>query len=391
MKDKLSPPSYNLLKKISSRYQTPIYLYDVREIRQNILNIKKNLNYKPLNIHYAMMANSNPAILKEIKKLNINVFVSSITELKLAYKSGFRANQIIANMVNISESDVKELIKHKPIIVANSEFQLRCLARLSKRKEVALRINFSQNKFDNIGFDLAEVNTISELTKEMGLKIIGLQTYVGTNKLYVGSHITALENLAMQTQFFPDIKFIDIGGGFSIQNSEGISYDWESLGRFIKKNETFLLNKSGRSIELKIEPGRAIIGNAGFLVFKVVEIVNKKSYKVIGVDTGFSNFPRSYIYNEFHPIITIKNRKYPNKENVIIKGNTILQNDYLSSIIKLPKLKIGDLLVLNNAGAYGYSMSSNFTGKLKPPEILLYGDNKYKVIRKREDINEIFS
>lgn len=196
-----------------------------------------------------------------------------------------------------------------------------------------------------------------------------------------------MDRLLSFAEKFKNLEYIDIGGGFGVQGklNERV-FDWQMFGSAITDRMTKLCGLLNREIELKMEPGRSIIGNAGILLARVTEVMRRNKRTYIGIDTSLSNFARPYIYGQQHEIIlTSDYTERPKEENVYICGNTVASGDYLAKNISFPRVEKGDLLAIMCTGAYGFSMSSHFCCRMRPAEVMIK-DNNICLIREREAI-----
>ena len=380
----------------SAKSDTPFFVYDSSVIRKQLFSLI-NANILNHNIHYALMANINMYLLDLFYKFGIGVFASSVTELKIALKVGFESNQIIFCSSNLKINEIEEVSKLNPIIVADSLSQLKKYISYGGVQKLVLRLSFNfefYKRFHELevqrqGIAEDEVENALEFCKTKNVKVIGLHTYLGTNISDINFYKSGILKLLDIAKKINYLKFINISGGYGLnyQNIES-NFNFNELVSYFK-NE--LANCSGlsKSIELKIEPGRYIIGPAGKLICSVTEIIEKNNKVFIGVDTNLSNFPRPYIYKTPH-LITVYQRKSTLKKtykNVYICGNSAKSDDFFALDIEFPYVEEGDLLCIHNTGAYCYSMSSNFCALLKPAEYLLNESNIVEKIREAESLD----
>ncbi len=376
--------------------RTPYYIYDKSIIRQQIEKLVE-ANIKRSNIHFSLMANNNIHLLKIIKNTGIGVFVSSIQELQIALSANFKKDQIVFCSSNLNNEEIDFVIKESPIIVADSYSQLKKFISNNIIDEIAIRISLSPElykKYNEIeiqrqGISISQIKDAINYCKINNIKIIGIHTYLGTNVRNISFYKEGLNELLNLSQGLNNLGFIDMSGGFGLDYK--VSDSEFNIDEVVKHFENKRLNNPNlsKSIELKIEPGRFIMASGGKLITKVIEVNKKDANVYIGVDTNLSNFPRPYIYKESHLITAIKrkNKTESKFSNAFICGNSVKSDDFFVQNIDFPFVEEGDLLCFHYAGAYCYSMSSNFCSLLKPAEYLIEENtNKIKLIRKKESI-----
>ena len=391
-----------LLVKLTKLFGTPLYVYDKYIISDNYKKMDHSIQYPHKQIHYACMANGNIEILRVIRKLGISIHVSSPGELLLAMEAGFKNNEIVFTGSNLTCDELGFIAKKKVLINLDSLSQVQKYGNLMPGSEIGIRINpdirIPQNNTINwtigsnsrLGINKENLRNVKKIVSKYHLKIVGLQMYIGSNILNYRWFVSCIDFLLNVGKDFEHLKYIDIGGGFGIpyKNSEK-PFDWQKFGDQITKRMNNFSVMMGKRILLKLEPGRSIIGSAGILLTKVVDVKFSNNKVFIGTDTSFSNFARPYIYDSYHEIIPLtvhgKQALFP---HVYVCGNTVASRDFIGKDRKMRMVKEGDILVIMNTGAYGYSMSSQFCGRVRPAEVLLDGD-RHIVIRKREVLEDL--
>ncbi len=379
---------------------TPYYLYDASIIKAQIRKIEDAMILRK-NIHFSLMANNNINLLKILYDSGLGVFVSSIQELEIVQKVGFENRRIVFCSSNLKTNEIERVIESNPIIIADSLNQLRKYLNTGSLKEIGIRISFEpefyrENNFLEIqrqGIEVDQIPLAIELCGRNKVKIIGIHSYFGTNNSNENFFKKGLAKLVKLSTVFRDIEFIDSSGGFGLDYSmENFDFNLAELARGFDK-EISMYAELSKSTELKIEPGRFILGPAGKLICSVTEVYEKQGRTFIGVDTNLSNFPRPYIYGDYHRISVYRRAKENSNmlPKVIIAGNSIKSDDFFAVDIEFPSVEEGDLLCFNYAGAYCYSLSSNFCCQLRPAEYLLTENQEYVKIRKEETLNSLMN
>lgn len=389
------------LEHLAEKYTTPLYVYDIDVIRENVSVILNAIPYRPLSLHFACMANNNISILKEMKSLGIGIFVCTPGELGIAQIAGFIPSEIVITGCNFSSSEINNIVSSSATLIASSIQQLVAFAECEGVEKLGLRlapimtvpsgtINPSVGTDSRVGLLEEEIERALIIAEKKKVTINGIHTYVGTNILQHTYFLEAVDRLLYFAEKLTDLEYMDIGGGFGVQGKadEGI-FNWQEFGSAITKRMKTLCGLLNREIELKLEPGRSIIGNAGILLARVTEVTRRNKRTYVGIDTSMSNFARPYIYGQQHEVVLAADYKErPIEKNVFIGGNTVASGDFLAKNVSLPRVEKGDLLAIMCAGAYGFSMSSHFCCRLRPAEVMIKGPDAY-LIRERETVESL--
>ena len=392
---------------LAKKFGTPLYVYHGEKIEENFKKINLAIPYEPKQIHYAIMCNDRPPILKILLDCGAYIQANSLKEYKLARKVGFSNERISVTTTNMSTKDLKEFAKLGAMINFDSIEEIIRYGEIvseckSKNRKIGIRVFVYQQAMEQhatnapylpkarVGIKQEKFSQLKEIAKKFDLKIVGVHGYLASNMLDLGPFLKLNRFLLDCAKQFPDIEYINFGAGFGIAlKPDEEDFDWEAYGENIlalmQEAEKFF----GRKINFKIEPGRSLVGDAGILLTEVTNIKNMDFWKEVGVDCGFGVFARPYIYkwNEggYHPIISANKFGQEANEIYTICGNSVLQSDYLAEDRKLPSLEVGDFLAILKTGAYGATMQSSFPGMRRAGEILVYRD-KIKVIQKTEKI-----
>ncbi|MFH1564543.1 MAG: hypothetical protein ABIC82_01705 [bacterium] len=396
---------------LAKEFGTPLYVYHGETIEKNFKKINSAIPHEQKQIHYAAMCNERSEILKILLNLGAYLQVNSLKEYKLAREAGFPNEKISITTTNLKIDDMYEFAKCNAAINFDSIEEIERYGKIiawlelknkNINKKIGVRIfvqqetgnqcatNKSYSPKPRVGIKQNKFDELKNLVKKYDLKIIGVHGYLASNMLGLEPFLKLNKYLFEYAKQFTNIEYINFGAGFGIAlKPNEIDFDWKTYG----ENIVLLMQEAqiyfGRKINLKIEPGRSLVGDAGLLLTEVTNIKNMGSWKEVGVDSGFGVFARPYIYqwNEggYHPIVSANKFSQKSEEVYTICGNSVLQNDYLAENRKLPNLEIGDLLAILKTGAYGATMMSGFPGMRRAGEILIYRD-EIKVIRQTETV-----
>jgi len=390
-----------LVADLADRFGTPLYVYSYKTLVGHYLKLKAAFQeINPL-ICYSVKANSNLSILKTLVSQGSGLDIVSGGELYRALKVGCPAKKIVYASVGKTDNEITTAIK-KGILFFNAESlaELENINRISKKlnkvTRVAIRINpdveakthkyITTGKLTNkFGIDLKSAQKILLLrNKFKNLNICGLHIHIGSQITQSSPFVAAIKKVSDFIRYLRGkgvaLEYLNIGGGL------GIIYDKETpqTAQIYANQIIPLLKKTG--LKIIMEPGRFIIGNAGILVAKVLYIKNTPKRKFIIVDAGMNDLIRPALYSAYHNILPlVQNIK---KEKADIAGPICESGDFLAKSRQLPKVKVGDYLAVMSAGAYGFSMSSNYNSRLRCAELMIK-NNKVLVIRKRESLQDL--
>jgi len=378
---------------------TPFYLYGKKKLLENYKVLDGAFCKVNRIICYAVKANENPQILKILAEKGCGTDIVSVGELKLALACGINSQKIVFAGVGKKDDEIKEAIK-SDILMFNVEsipelFRIDKIAKsLGKIAGISFRINpdidakthphittgLSHNKF-GLCFDEAFEGYL--LAKELkNIKIVGLHLHIGSQITDKGSFELASKKVSGYIKKLSDAKiklrYIDMGGGL------GIRYKDEKIITPAEYAQAIMSNLP-ENHTIILEPGRFIIGAAGILVTKIIYIKKTSKKNFLIVDAGMNDLVRPEMYGAYHDIIPIALRK-GEKYNWDIVGPICESSDIFAKDRPMPKVSEGDYLAILCAGAYGYSMSSNYNMRPRPAEVLVEG-KKWKVIRKRENLS----
>lgn len=393
------------LESLVERYGSPLYIYDAATIRTQYRALRSSFSAIPLEIHYAMKANSNPSILKLLLEEGASIDAVSPFEVRLALEVGFAPKSILFTGNNVHRQELESCIQQQISVNVESLQALELYGQLCPGGEVSIRINPGvgaghhghcitggpQSKF-GIYFD--QLHEIFRIQKHYQLMITGIHSHIGTGILEKAPMMEALELVLSVAQQFKNLRFIDIGGGFGIPYyPDQQSLDLQELGQELTDRFLQFCESYGSRLILKVEPGRFLVGNSGVLIAEVTSKKHTPYYQFVGINSGFNHLIRPAFYGSFHRIENRSNLKGV-LEPVILAGNICETGDIFTQDEQGPatqllaETRIGDLIAIHDVGAYGMAMSSQYNLRPRPAEILLDGDS-FQLIRRAETYEEV--
>jgi len=388
------------LQALTKEYGTPLYVYDAEKIVHQLRTLKMAFSASDVKIKYAAKALTNLSILKLLRIYGSDVDVVSIEEAQLALRAGFNPSQI---MFTPSGVDFSEIVQGVNLNLTINLDSLSVLEKFGQKYQesypCSIRLNphimaggnykistgHSNSKF---GISIYQLPDIQEVVKKHNLRVNGLHIHTGSDITESEVFLKMADILFGVARDFPDLRFIDFGSGFKVAYKEDdIVTNVYDLGLKLTKVFNEFCQRYGRKLELHFEPGKFIVSEAGVLLVKVNVVKPTPSLTFVGVDSGLNHLLRPMMYDAYHDIVNISNPSGPLKLYTVV--GYICETDTIGSDRKLNEVREGDILAIKNAGAYGYSMASNYNSRLRPAEVLLL-NGQAKLIREREKLEDLW-
>ena len=390
---------FELIKK----YGSPLYVYDENILRKSCRDMHDLLPNKNLRVNYSAKANSNLEILKIVRDEDIDVDAMSPGEIYVQKLAGYSSDKIFYIGNNVSKKEMQYAIDENVLVSVDSLSQLESFGQINPGGDVAVRFNpgigtghhqkvVTAGKKTKFGVQKDFVPQVKELLEKYNLNLVGIDQHIGSLFLESDPYIKGVESLLEIAAQFPGLKFIDMGGGFGVPYHEGEGrLDLQELSdKLDKVFDDFLANYDNKDVIFKIEPGRYIPAECGVLLGEVYSVKDNYGKTYIGTDLGFNVLMRPVLYDSYHAVTIVK--ADPNEEGeevATIVGNICESGDIIANERNIKKVSIGDVVVVGNAGAYGFAMSSNYNCRLKPAEVLIDKDGNDRLIRRRDTFEDI--
>lgn len=385
-----------------SQYGSPLYVYSQTEILDALKSYKKGLDGIPHLIAFAVKANGSLAILNQLSKEGAGADLTSGGELYLARKAGIPANRMIYSGVGKTDAEIN-LALDAGVLMFNieSEPELERVAELARKSgkiaPIAIRVNPNIDakthpkistglKGHKFGVPIEQAKPLYKRAAEMdGVQVRGVAAHIGSSLMDTAPLLQALDLLlefrAELIEKGFDIAYLDLGGGLGIQYENQAPETPNEYASKIKQR----IKDSGATLIL--EPGRSLIGNACLLLTRVTYVKKNEDKTFVVVDVGMNSLARPAIYGAYHDIVPARVRE-GKLQTVDVVGPICESSDVFGKDRKLPPCKPGDILAICSAGAYGFSMSSNYNGQLRPAEVLV-DEWGCCLIRQRETYDDL--
>jgi len=380
-------------------YGCPVYVYDAYKIRSQYERLIKAFAAVPsLKINYAMKALSNGSILKLMRKLGAGLDTVSIQEVKLGLHAGFAPEQIIFTPNGVSMEEIEEAASLGVQLNIDNLSILEQFGSKHPQVPVCIRINphvmaggnskISVGHIDSkFGISIHQVPHILRIVENTKMHINGIHMHTGSDILDIDVFLYAAEILFDAAKHFRELKFIDFGSGFKVPYKEGdIQTDIEELGEKLSQRFLEFCKLYGRDLTLAFEPGKFLVSEAGFFLVKVNVVKQTTSTVFAGIDSGFNHLIRPMFYGATHFIENISNPE--GKKRFYSVVGYICETDTFASNRQIAEISEGDILCFRNAGAYCYTMASNYNSRPRPAEVL-WIDGQAKLIRKAETLEDL--
>jgi len=387
------------LVELATKYGSPLYVYDTDKIASQYHRLTNAFsNVKNLKLNYAVKALSNINILKFFKNLGAGLDTVSYQEVQLGLTTGINPKNIIYTPNGVSLQEIEEVAKLGVQINIDNLSILEIFGQKHPEIPVCVRINphimaggnskISVGHIDSkFGISIHQVPHIKRVVENTGMNINGIHMHTGSDILDIDTFLRASDILFDVARQFKNIDFIDFGSGFKVPYKEGdISTDIEQLGIQLSERFNEFCADYGKDITLMFEPGKFLVSEAGVFLAKVNVVKQTTSTVFAHVDSGFNHLVRPMMYNSYHHITNISNPKGRDRYYSVV--GYICETDTFASNRRISEISEEDVLCFHNAGAYCFSMASNYNSRYLPAEVMLV-DGKDYLIRKRQTIQDI--
>ncbi len=387
------------LLQIAVDHGSPVYVYNSEKIVSQYKRLTNAFNkVKQVKINYAVKALSNVSVLKLMNSLGSGLDTVSIQEVKLGMLAGFSPENIIYTPNGVSLEEIEHAASLGVQINIDNLSILEQFGTKFPKTPVCIRINphvmaggntnISVGHIDSkFGISIHQIPHILRIVENTKMNINGIHMHTGSDILDIDVFLYASEILFETAKNFSDLEFIDFGSGFKVPYKEGdIETNIEEFGKKLSKRFNEFCKEYGKDLTLAFEPGKFLVSEAGYFLTKVNVVKQTTSTVFAQIDSGFNHLIRPMLYGSQHEIINISNPK--GRERFYSVVGYICETDTFANNRRINEITEGDILAFKNAGAYCYSMASNYNSRYRPAEVLWH-DGKAHLIRKRETFDDI--
>lgn len=387
------------LLQLAEQFGSPIYVYDAEKIKSQYNRLTKAFSkVENLRINYAMKALSNVAILQLLKEMGSGLDTVSIQEVLLGLHAGYDPEKIFYTPNGVSLEEIEEVHAMGVQINIDNLSILEQFGAKHPNVPVCIRINphvmaggntnISVGHIDSkFGISIHQLPHLVRIVENTKMNIVGIHMHTGSDILDIEVFLYAAEILFDAAKNFKNLEFLDFGSGFKVPyKKDDIETDIEELGKKLSKRFNAFCVEYGKDLTLIFEPGKFLVSEAGSFLVKVNVIKQTTSTVFAGVDSGFNHLIRPMLYGSQHHIDNISNPK--GKERFYSVVGYICETDTFANNRRISEIKEGDILSFRNAGAYCYSMASNYNSRYRPAEVL-WMNGKGHLIRAHETFEDL--
>jgi diaminopimelate decarboxylase len=387
------------LVQLAEQFGSPLYVYDAEKIKFQYTRLTKAFSkVDNLRINYAMKALSNISILNLLKEMGSCLDAVSSQEVQLGLHAGFSPDRIFFTPNGVSLEEIEEVLAMGVQINIDNLSILEQFGTKHPNVPVCIRLNphvmaggnskISVGHIDSkFGISVHQIPHIHRIVENTKMNIIGLHMHTGSDILDIEVFLYAAEILFDAARSFKNLEFLDFGSGFKVPyKKDDIETNIEELGKKLSKRFNEFCKEYGKDLTLIFEPGKFLVSESGFFLAKVNVVKQTTSTVFAGIDTGFNHLIRPMFYGASHHIENISNPK--GKERFYSVVGYICETDTFATNKKINEITEGDILCFRNAGAYCFSMASNYNSRYKPAEVLWQNGQGY-LIRERETIEDL--
>jgi len=383
---------------LTERFGAPLYVYDSAVIQRQFERMQRAFSVPELRINYACKALSNVNILRLFRQLGAGLDTVSVQEVELGLKAGYRPQDIVFTPNCVSLEEIEEALEQGVRINIDNVSILEQFGQAHPQVPVCVRINphilaggnlkTSVGHIDSkFGISFHQVPLVRRIVEATGLRVEGLHMHTGSDILDPDVFLGGAEILLNIAREFPDLDYIDFGSGFKVPYQQGdIETNIEELGGKISERFNAFCREYGRDLTLVFEPGKFLVSEAGHFLVRVNVIKQTTSTVFAGIDSGLNHLIRPMFYDTYHHISNVS-RPMGRKRFYTVVGY-ICETDTFGVNRQISEIQEGDILCLHNAGAYCFSMASNYNSRFRPAEVLVH-EGAAHLIRRRETMEDL--
>lgn len=381
------------------KYDSPLYVYETAKMKKQYDRLCSAFGNTRVRIHFACKALNNLNVLKYFRNLGAGLDAVSIQEVWLGLKAGFKPEDIMftPNCVSLEEIElgIKEGVR---INIDNISILEQFSIKYGGKIPVCIRINphimggghqkISTGHIDSkFGISVYQVPHVLRIIEAGRMKVEGLHMHTGSDILDVEVFLKGAEIMLETAKNFKDLEFIDYGSGFKVPyKADDIATEIEELGATLSERFNQFCKEYGRDLTLIFEPGKFLVSEAGIFLARVNVIKHTTSTVFAGLDTGLNHLIRPMFYDAYHEIINVSKPEGKNRIYTVV--GYICETDTFGWNRRISEISEGDCLAFLNAGAYCFTMSSNYNSRFRPSEVLIHKGKDY-LIRERETLDDL--
>lgn len=395
------------VESLAEAFGTPLYVYREEAIRRQCRAFREAFAAAEPDLHYAVKANHTPAVLRVLREEGLNIDAVSPFEVQLCLELGFGPEQILFTGNNTTEAELRYCLEQGVQVNVGSLGELERYGRLNPGGAVSVRINpdvgaghhhhvITGGPDSKFGIYHTEKETLRELLRQYDLKLTGIQSHIGTGILRTQDMLQAMEIILATARDFEALSFIDFGGGYGIPyRPDQEALPLEELGAAMAERFNRFCAEYGRSLKMKLEPGRFLVAQSAALLVRVTNIQATPAHVFVGTDSGFNHLLRPALYGAYHEVVNAS-RVQGETQAVVVAGNVCESGDVFTQDAEglhdreLTRPQVGHLLALLDVGAYGSVLASQYNLRPRPAEVLV-SNGEARLVRRRESFEDLMA
>ena len=388
------------------KYGSPLFVYNEDILRRQMKRVAGLLPNHRFTSNFSIKTNSNLTILRIANEEGLNADAMSPGEIFVLKKAGFPSERIFYVSNNVSEEEMQYAIDEGVIVSVDSLSQLEMFGRLNRGGRLSVRINpgvgaghhdkvVTAGKKTKFGVAAQDIEKIRDVAAQYDLHIIGLNQHIGSLFMDYKPFLEACRNFLHYAEEFDELEFLDFGGGFGTpyhKLADEQEFDIESFKKELDALLTEWKQQTGRDVLFKTEPGRYIVAESGVILGQVHAVKENYGHKYVGTDIGMNVLIRPELYDSWHDVEVYRDGQPVTggeREVYSVVGNICESGDIVAKDRELPVIKEKDIVAVLDAGAYGFSMSSNYNNRLRAAEVLITSSGEDILIRRRETLDDL--
>jgi diaminopimelate decarboxylase len=385
---------------LAEDFGTPLYVYDGGRIIRQIQQLREAFPGISLKIKYAAKALTTLAVLQLMRREGVELDVVSPQELELGLRAGYAGTQITFTPSGVSFDEIEQAVAAGAMVnLDNLDVLERFGQRYGGRVPCFIRIKpnvaaggnrkiMTAHEASKFGIDIRQRDRILALVGQYGIRVVGLHQHTGSDIKEADALLEAAGKLFELAHEFPDLQAIDLGGGFKVAYRDGDAVtDLPRFGRDLSGFFRAFCQQYGRELELWFEPGKYLVSEAGTLLVRTNVVKEAPGRTFVGVNSGLNHLIRPMMYDAWHDIVNVSNPEASERATYDVVGY-ICETDTFAEQRPLAPVRPGDVLAFKNAGAYGFTMSSQYNSRFRPAEVLVL-DGVPHLIRQRETLDDL--
>jgi diaminopimelate decarboxylase len=383
-----------------AEFGSPLYAYDATVIERQYRRLSSAFSGASFRLLYAMKANPNVSIVRMLHELGAGIDAVSDTEVEIALRCGARPEEILYTPNCVPFAEIERVVERGVCVNIDNINVLERYGHEYGSRPCAIRINphilagghahIQTGHIDSkFGISIHQMRHVLRVVNAYDMKIIGLHMHTGSDILEPETFMAGAEVLLELAAEFPDLQFIDFGSGFKVPyKPDDIATDVEALGEKLTLRFREFCKAYGRELELLFEPGKFLVSQSGYLLTTATVVKQTPSCLFLGTDSGMHQLIRPMLYDAYHTILNADHLQGTERIYTIV--GCICETDTFGADRKLPEVAEGDIVAIANAGAYGFSMASNYNSRPRPAEVLVQ-DGEPRLIRRRETLEDLLA